>query len=231
MKIVIQCAGSKNPARPGAGFRAANNRLIKFVAHPTHPKLPHSDTYAYARPDDMSDGSQTWRERLLDYNKEAPANRLHLLPAYQLYADKAYQGLVRKFGNAQVFILSAGWGLIPADFLTPDYDITFSQAKKVPAHCRRKKCRWKKWDDDYKDTCLLPDDGDSTIFLGGQDYLPLFYQLTKKLKGTKKVFFNTKSDPDRRLGPGFCTERFQTNRRTNWHYDCAQMLIDGQIGL
>lgn len=221
MKIVIQCAGSKNPARLGVGFRAADNRLIKFVARPE--LAPHSDTYAYARPDDMSDGSQTWRKRLLDYNKEAPANRLHLLPAYQLYAGKAYQGLVQKFGNAQVFILSAGWGLIPADFLTPDYDITFSQAKNVAAHCRRKKS------DNYTDTCLLPDDGDSTIFLGGQDYLPLFCKLTEKLKGTKKVFFNTKSDLS--LGPGFRTERFQTDRRTNWHYDCAQMLIDGQIGL
>lgn len=219
MKIVIQCAGSKNPSSSDAGFRATDNRLIKFVAHPE--LAPHSDAYSYARPDDLSEGSQTWRERLLDYNKEDRANRLQLLPAYRLYKGKAYQGLVRKFGNAQVFILSAGWGLIPADFLIPDYDITFS--KKVAAHRRRKKS------DNYADMCLLPDDGDSTIFLGGQDYLPLFWQLTVKLKGTKKVFFNTKSDLS--LGPGFRTERFQTNLRTNWHYECAQMLIDEQVGL
>jgi hypothetical protein len=34
--------------------------------------------------------------------------------------------LVEKFGIEKVFILSAGWGLIRADFLTPNYDITFS---------------------------------------------------------------------------------------------------------
>jgi len=220
MKIVIQCAGSKNQARPGAGFRATDNRQIKFVAHPN--LAPHSETYAYARPDDLFNGSHTWREQLLEYNKGDRANLLHLLPAYQLYAGKAYQNLVKKFGTEQVFILSAGWGLIPADFLTPDYDITFSQAENVAAHCRRKKS------DNYADMCLLPDDGDNIIFLGGKDYLPLFCQMTANLKGRKKVFFNAASDLY--LGPGFSTERFETDRRTNWHYDCAQMLIDGRVG-
>jgi hypothetical protein len=218
MKIVIQCAGSKNRANPNAGFRSADNRLIKFVAS---PKLaPHSDQYTYARPDDMADGSQTWRERILAYNRGDHANPLHLLPAYQLYAEKTYQNLVRKFGTKQVFILSAGWGLISADFLTPDYDITFT--KKAAPHCRRKKS------DNYADICLLPDDGDDIIFVGGKDYLPLFCEMTAKLKGKKKVFFNTVSDLN--LGPGFSTERFQTDRTTNWHYDCAQMLIDGHVG-
>ena len=220
MKIVIQCAGSKNQTQPGAGFRATDNRQIKFVAS---PKLaPHSDQYAYARPDDMADDSQTWRERLIAYNSDDHANHLHLLPAYQLYKGTAYQNLARKFGIKQLFILSAGWGLIPADFFTPDYDITFSQAKNVAVHCRRKKS------DNYADMCLLPDDGDDIIFLGGKDYLPLFCQMTTKLKGKKKVFYNAASDLN--LGPGFSTERFQTNRRTNWHYDCAQQLIVGQVG-
>jgi hypothetical protein len=220
MKIVIQCAGSKNQAQPGAGFLATDNRQIKFVAS---PKLaPHSDQYVYARPDDRANDSQTWRDHLVAYNSYAHTNPLHLLPAYQLYTGKAYQNLVEKFGIKQIFILSAGWGLIPADFLTPDYDITFSQAKNVAPHCRRKKS------DNYADMCLLPDDGDKIIFLGGKDYLPLFYKMTNNLKGTKKVFFNASSDLN--LGPGFRTERFQTNRRTNWHYDCAQQLIDGQLG-
>lgn len=221
MKIVIQCAATKNPAPPDAGFRASDKRLVKFVAHPE--LAPSSEEVTYAHPDDMWDGRQTWRERLIDYNKGASTNPLQLKPAYQLYKDQAYKNLVGKFGLEQVFILSAGWGLIPADFLTPDYNITFSQAKNVAPYCRRKKL------DSYADICLLPDDGDDIIFLGGKDYLPLFCQLTEELKGMKKVFFNSKVDLI--LGSGFGSERFPTTQKTNWHYSCAQALIDGKIGI
>ena len=37
-----------------------------------------------------------------------------------------YRELVHALGAENVFILSAGWGLLSADFLTPNYDITFS---------------------------------------------------------------------------------------------------------
>ena len=119
MKIVIQCAGTKNAQRPGSGFHASDGRLVKFVADPKD--APSISQYAYVRPDDLSDGHHTWRERLLEYNKEANSNSLGLLPAYRLYARKVYEDLVGKFGTNQVFILSAGWGLIASDFLTPDY--------------------------------------------------------------------------------------------------------------
>lgn len=218
MKIVIQCAATKNPAPFGSGFRTNDNRLVKFVAHPE--LAPKSEMEAYARPDDLT-GSQTWRERLLDYNKDPAANPLNFLPAYRLYANKAYADLVAKFGLDQVFILSAGWGIIPASFLTPDYDITFSHAKNVDAHCRRAKS------DTYADICLLPDDGDVIVFLGGKDYLPLFSRLTSALKGAKKVFFN--SQIESKLGSGFRLEKFSTSQRTNWHYQCAQAMIDGKI--
>ena len=225
MKIVIQCAASKNPSQPGAGFRTTNDRVVRFVAHPN--LAPLTEKYAYAHPDELSDGSQTWRERLTDYNmnynKEGSPNPLHLMPAYQLYANTVYRNLVLKFGLEQVFIFSAGWGLITAGFLTPDYDITFSHAKNVLPYCRRNK------HDIYSDICLLPDDGDSIVFLGGNDYLPLFCQLTAGLKGMKKVFFNSKAAPI--LGSGFRCIRFPTTQRTNWHYPCAQALMDGTINV
>lgn len=220
MKIVIQCAGTKNQT-PGAGFRTSDNRLVKFVADPK--KAPSSGDIAYAHPDERPDGLQTWRERLLDYNKGATTNPLGLLPAYQLYKNPVYKKLVEKFGLEKVFILSAGWGLISADFLTPDYDITFSTARNVEPYCRRNKR------DHYADTCILPDDGEGIIFLGGKDYRPLFCKLTANMKGMKKVFFNSSVDPV--LGHGFSTECFPTKCRTNWHYSCAQALIDGDIGI
>jgi hypothetical protein len=68
----------------------------------------------------------SWRHFLRKYNDDAGGNPLHLYPAYQLYENRAYGRLVGRYGLRNVYVLSAGWGLIRADFLTPSYDITFS---------------------------------------------------------------------------------------------------------
>lgn len=34
-------------------------------------------------------------------------------------------------GSDHVYVLSGGWGLIPATFLTPDYDINANEAELV----------------------------------------------------------------------------------------------------
>ncbi|MDN7925246.1 hypothetical protein [Burkholderia vietnamiensis] len=219
MKIVIQCARSKVQSNPDAGFLSSDNRRIKFVAHPE--LAPHSDSYVYVRPDDLFDGVQTWRQHLLSYNSEYQKNPSHLLPAYRLYSNPIYRKLVERFGAEKIFILSAGWGLIRSHFLTPEYDITLSGAKNVAPYARRRKS------DLFSDLCLLPDDGDKIAFLGGKDYLPLFTKLTTDLSGPKVVFHNTKSDLE--LGTSFMTKKFETNRTMNWQYECAQMLVNGEI--
>jgi hypothetical protein len=117
-----------------------------------------------------------------------------------------------------VFILSAGWGLISAGFLTPQYDITFSRSAE--AYKRRGKR------EHYSDLCMLPECADDVVFLGGKDYLPLFCTLTNSVRGRKTVFFNSKCTPD---APGCRLERFGTVARTNWHYQCANALIDGGL--
>ena len=62
----------------------------------------------------------TWRKLLADYNKRnRDANPLGLLKAWQLYRHKTYGQLVRQLGEENVYILSAGWGLLPANYLTP----------------------------------------------------------------------------------------------------------------
>jgi hypothetical protein len=48
------------------------------------------------------------------------------MPAFQLYQNEAYRRLADKVGTQKLYILSAGWGLIGAMFLTPSYDITFT---------------------------------------------------------------------------------------------------------
>jgi hypothetical protein len=121
MIVVIQCAASK---RPDAGHLVtANGKPVDFVADPE--AAPADASHVYARPDDFSD-TGVWRTVLSRYKQQPGGNPLGLYPAYQLYENKVYRGLVERFGVQNVFILSACWGLIRADFLTPSYDITFS---------------------------------------------------------------------------------------------------------
>lgn len=214
MRIVIACAARKHS---GGTFATTDGRRVIFVADTA--QAPESARHVYARPDDRSDDGRSWRARLLAYQDDGPRNPLALLPAYQLYAHDVYRALVERFGVDDVFILSAGWGLIPAAFLTPAYDITFTR-KAAPLNRRRK-------NDRYEDFCLMPDDGAPILFLGGQDYLPLFCRLGAGMRGTKTVVFNSTRRPD--LPDGFTALRYQTRTRTNWHYEPAHDLVAGQL--
>jgi hypothetical protein len=215
MIVVIQCAASK---RPDAGHLiAANGKLVDFVAQPQI--APRDPDRVYARPDDLCEDGISWRQHLLKSNDNPGDNPLRLYPAYQLCENKAYGRLVDRFGLRNVYILSAGWGLISADFLTPCYDITFSPS--ADAYKRRRKT------DRYDDFRVLPDDTeDDIVFFGGKDYLPLFCSLTNTIHTKKIVFFNSASVP--RLD-GCTLRRFETTTRTNWHYECANAFLDGTI--
>jgi hypothetical protein len=215
MIVVIQCAASK---RPGAGHMVApDGRPVDFVADPQAAPADHRRVYA--RPDDPASCGQSWRQLLLGYNNDPGNNALGLYPAYQLYERDVYRRLVDRFGLPSVYILSAGWGLIRADFLTPYYDITFSQS--ADPYKRRRKT------DRYDDLCMPPlDTDDDILFLGGKDYLPLFCTLTAAIRGTKTVFYNSVNSPHLN---GFKLRRFETTTRTNWHYECANAVIDGSI--
>lgn len=218
MRIVIQCAASKNPE---AGyFRSADGRPIEFVAHPQY--APRLEGITFAHPDDLAAvNADTWRQRVADYNSSAAKNPLNLFPAYRLYSNPAYGALVDKFGERNVYILSAGWGLIRSDFLTPRYDITFSASAELLKRRRRK--------DLYADFRHLTDDGARRIvFFGGKDYLPLFCRLTATLSAERVVFFNSRVTPN---VPGCHVVRYETTMRTNWHYACANDFIAGKVTL
>ena len=119
---MIQCAARK---REDAGFlQTREGKPVLFVADPT--SAPASDNCVYARPDDPSDHCGSWREVLVRYNEAPGNNPLSLLPAFELYERDTYRALVKRFGIDKTYILSAGWGLIPASFLTPYYDVTFT---------------------------------------------------------------------------------------------------------
>jgi len=218
VKIVIQCAARKVP---DAGLLTdARGKPVLFVANPA--LAPHSEACIYARPDDPAGHGLTWRDLLVEYNNEykhTGANRLGLLPAYRLYEQQIYRQLVDRFGVSNVFIMSAGWGLISADFLIPKYDITFSTgAEKYKRRLKR---------DRYNDFRMLPDDGNEEIvFFGGRDYLALYCNLTREYRGRRFVFYNSVSPPE---APGCKLIRYPTTIRTNWHYACAKDFMNGKI--
>ena len=223
MIVVIQCAASKDP---GAGrVKTKDGRPIMFVADPTRASAGRG--IVYKRPDDRADSGLSYREELVKYNRRSGGNPLGLLPAWKLYTNPVYAELVDTFGVPNVFILSAGWGLIAADFLTPEYDITFSSAKDVDAYKRRRR------NDVFMDLSMLPADRTGPIvFLGGKDYVPLFCRLTEGAKSERIVFYSYNGNSDNPpAAPGCRLLRFETSTRTNWHYGCARALIRGDVAI
>ena len=220
MRIVIQCAGSK---REGGFFRAPDGRSVKFVAHPELASPGEQAAHVLARPDDIATGSQTWRDLVVEYNTAVASrgNLSGLWRASRLYEPPVYERLITKFGADSVYILSAGWGLIRATFLTPNYDITFSSQAEGMKRRRR--------GDRFQDFMQL-DTGstDPIVFLGGKDYLPLFCSLTTRSQAERLVYFTSSTQPD---AQGCRVEKFETPARTNWHYLCAEKLIAGTLAV
>lgn len=219
--VVIQCAGSK---QPNAGHLKNNDgRKVMFVGQPD--EAPNHEPYSYAHPDGTDDAGEPWREKLLRYNDthrgNVDDNPLGLLPAWQLYQNRAYRLLYEKCGPDNLYILSAGWGLIPADFLTPTYDITFSSnAEKYQRRCKR---------DHYEDFRRLTDDTTKpVVFFGGKAYVSLFCKLTSQVQGPRCVLYNANNAPK---APGCQTRKFHTNIRTNWHYEAAREYVEGRINI
>lgn len=219
MKVVIQCSSSKSKR---AGSFTLSGRHVKFVAHPElHTDL--NGKTALFRPDDLNPTTLiTWRDHLLVYNQRSENPGL-LLQAVNLYAPEIYRRLLQHVGVGNLFILSAGWGLIKADFLVPDYDITFSfQAEPWK---RRTK------DDEFHDFVQLAQGditaGEQVYFFGGKDYLPLYYSVIKNLVARKVIYFTSNHIP-RENGFEYIHYGF---RGTNWHYRCAKDFIEGRISM
>jgi hypothetical protein len=142
-----------------------------------------------------------------------------LLPAFELYENDIYRELVKGFGTENTYILSAGWGLISATFLVPDYDITFSA--QADAFVRRRR------GDSYRDLAMVPAGTvEPVVCFGSKEYAPLFAALTRSMRGKRVVFYNSGAPPS---APGCTLVRFETKRRTNWQYECAARFLDGGI--
>lgn len=198
-------------------MRTEDGKPVVFVAKPELAEP--TDTCVYARPDDIAESGQRWRDLVLEYNRAPGDNPRGLRPAWQLYQNRVYRALVQRYSTDKVYILSAGWGLLRADFLTPAYDITFSSQADA---CKRRRKR-----DVYDDLNMLEKgDNESIVFFGGKDYLPLFCRLTGSYLGTRTALFNSSSEPKVQ---GVQFVRHQTRTRTNWHYEAVHAHLDGEL--
>lgn len=78
----------------------------------------------------------------------------------------------------------------------------------------------------YHNFCMLPERVDeAAVFFGGKDYLPLLCSLTTSLRGQKTVYFNSAKTPN---VLGWALTKFETNTRTNWHYECAASTLEDE---
>ena len=188
-----------------------------FVANPD--VAPPSENIIFARPDDLSDTGETWRTVLCRYNETPGDNRYGLLPAWRLYRNRTYRMLAEYFGLDRLYILSAGWGVIPADFLTPNYDITL-RAVRHDERYKRRRLREK-----YSDFAMLPAHASAPVlFFGGKGYIRLFCELTADTASQRTVFFAGREP----TAPGCRLKRFG-NPFTNWPYQCANAWVKGAI--
>lgn len=219
MNIVIVCAARKEDR---AGYlRQQDGQKVKFVADPDN--APRTESYVYARPDDISDIGVSWTETLHQYNETPENNPLGLLPAWKLYSDPTYKYLARKHGTERLYILSGAWGLISATFLTPMYNITCSTRENVKPYQRKKD------EDCYGNFCVLPANTvEPVVFFGGKDYVEFFCSLTKSIKADRYIFYNSSRLPPT---PGCQTKEFGLKHQGIWYYECARAFIDGKISL
>ncbi len=222
MKIVIPCASRKVPVEGGdfEGFMRGykKDKPVKFVADPNHCELKFKDSVVrYAHPDEADCDGVKFREKLCAYNEEFNSdgcNPHKLLPAYKLYNKSIYSKLVDSYGIDRTYILSAGWGIVRADFLLPMYDITFSS--RVGEKYKKRKSS-----DVWLDFNHLGNECEDTLCLfGTANYIDLFLDLTSQYKGKRIVYCKSG-----RWYPSSETLKFvkcNLSARTNWQNICAE---------
>jgi hypothetical protein len=140
------------------------------------------------------------------------------MKAFELYENAIYRELVRCVGMSNVFILSAGWGLVGADYLLPHYDITFSACKPL----ERYKHRLPK--DKYHDFRHLTKEPESLVAFASAPYLQVLWDLTETFGCSKTFYYATKDqsqDPPAHAG---WTSRWHP-AYTNWQYEAARTFV------
>lgn len=215
MKIIISCCDRKN----GTAF-IHNGEIINFISH-VNQVSPNNEMYYH--PDDLIPNETiSWRELVA---QQEPGSNLQ--SSHELYRPPIYSSLFQNFGN-DMYIYSAGWGIIRADFKLPKYNVTFSNNNNIPNYAKRNR------NDKFNDFNHLVDVNinEDIIFMAGNDYVIPFCELTHLLPNKKIIIYKNLAVLNN--NPYLNTNNFQfvhyeTNRRTNWHYEFARKLINNEI--
>lgn len=215
MKIIISCCDRKN----GEPFRH-NGEEINFVSH-VNEVLINNEFYFH--PDDLVPNENiTWRELIAQ--QELNNN---LTTAHELYSPPIYNSLFQNYGN-DLYIFSAGWGIVRADFRLPKYNITFSNNNNIPIYARRNH------NDIFNDFNQLQgiNENERIIFIAGSDYVLPFCELSAPLPNEKIIIYKSglvlNNNPYLNNN-NFQFIHYQTTTRTNWHYEFARRLINNEF--
>ncbi|MBN2695885.1 class I SAM-dependent methyltransferase [bacterium] len=223
MRVVITCCGQKN----GESL-FYNGDYIDFISHTNKIETNNKESTKklYFHPDDLiPNESKSWRDLIEDGNSSTLYN-LNILPAYQLYNHPIYNLLFQKYRD-KLYIFSAGWGVVQAEYKLPKYDITFSQKDSIPEFIKRDRD-----DSRFKDFNQLENDAETTILIAGKDYVLPFCELTKDLNCVKIIVYT--SDDVLQNNPylensDFIFYHYKTDTESNWYYEFANRLINGEF--
>ncbi|WP_297511101.1 hypothetical protein [Flavobacterium sp.] len=225
-KVVMVCAGAKH----NSYFKAYPNK--KFVNKPELSNEHHPDNK-------MNDKKTSWRDYLIKNQSD-----INLKKAFELYNPtktkypNVYLDLFNKY-KTNFYILSAGWGLVNSEYRLPNYDITFSKGKKVPLNTIRNKNitvapiyhDFNQFIDESKNLLINPEE--DILFIGGKDYLKLFYALTQDLPNRKIIYYKGLFPTCLPLNSRNIIFRkyYHSNPKTNtnWHYELANKISIGII--
>jgi len=219
-KVVMICAKGK---KGNSNIIHENfNHPITFVAQPNGVNtflpdgcIPHLN--------------MTWR----DYVRKNQKPKIIPFKSYQLYIHGVYQNLFNVFGD-RLFILSAGWGLVKAEFRLPNYDITFSNTtepeyKRVFQNPNPHFNDFNHLNDNHN--VVLNSENEDIVFIGGKTYVKQFIALTIG-KGRNKIIYHFGNEPLVVLPDNFFYVQYVPNNLNNnrtWHYELAQKYVDGQL--
>jgi len=227
MIVVIQCAGRKVPNAPTLTL---NGNAVHFVAQPQDEQLDK-------RPwDQISGSNKTWTDCVKAYNEAGGAmpgeyiklnigteeNR-QLMQCGNLYKPPVYGELMSACGLRNVYILSAGWGLVRADKFIPKYDVTFSQLGDISvriAATDRLQCA------SLSDE--IPDNGEINLFIS-RVYAPYWSRLYRGAGQRTVLHWRLGQElPDGQYGT--VIKHDCGKQGTNWQYTAARQFISG-LGL
>ena len=224
MIVVIQCAGRKHPNTPPLTF---NGNVVHFVAQP-------QDGQVDKRPWDQIPGSnKTWIDCIKAYNEasgEMPAEYINLNIGTEksrrlwqcgnLYKPPVYGELMSACGLRNVYILSAGWGLVRADKFIPKYDVTFSQLGDISvriAATDRLQCA------SLSDE--IPDNGEINLFISRAHVLYWSHLYRDAAQRTVLHWRLGQELPNGQYGT--IVKHDCGDQVTNWQYTAARQFIAG----